>query len=244
APVDARELDQSIARVLERSEYAWRQREAKIAKPQLPGFLQSIKEFFDSIGRTVRRWWQSLRERLDRLFGGRGEGAGAGSGTGWITATHVLLFILAAAVLSTIAIALVRRRRRTAEAAATALALPAETEPSDDASAAAELPEEAWRSRAQAFAEAGDFRQAARALYLGSLAFLAGREAISLVRSKSNREYILELGRRLRREDPVVAFADNVFVFERVWYGRHDAGPKTLERLGGNLDRLKAELHA
>lgn len=239
------DLDRAIARVLEGSAYAWRSPRQKPERPKsgVPGFFESIGQFFDGVYRKVRQWWRALVDWLLRPFRPRRADLEGSGGTGWIATTNVLLLALIAAVASTIVVLLMRRRRRKATARATSLPLPAQPEPADDA-AAAQLPEDLWRSRAAALAAAGDFRQAVRALYLGSLSFLASRDAISLARFKSNRDYAREIARRLRdRPDLPPLFADSVLAFERVWYGRHEAGAETLDRLGGNLDRLKSGMN-
>jgi hypothetical protein len=240
------ELDRAIARVLEKSDYAWRSRRPRTEQPKggLSGFFESIGNFFEGVYRKARQAWRTLQDWLQRLVRPQGDDSErTGGGTAWIVSTNALLLLLIAALASTIVVLLLRRRRRGRRAEATSLVLPAQPEPADDASAAAALPEGEWRARAATLAASGEFRQAARALYLCNLAFLADREAITLARSKSNREYARELERRLRgRPDLPVLFAENMLVFERVWYGRHPAGAETLVWLGGNLDRLKAEM--
>lgn len=243
--VRAPDLDRAITRVLERKDYTWRTPRTRVERDvQLPGFLESIGNFFDGVYRKVVRWWNALREWLRKLLGpGREEKEGAG-GTAWIASTNVLLLVLLAAVASAAALLILRSRRRREVVRATALTLPAGPEPADDGAAALSLPEADWRSQAAALAARGDFRTATRFLYLGSLAFLSARRAITLARHKSNRDYARELQRRLRGEPELSSvFEDNVLQFERVWYGRHPAGPETLALLHGNLDRLQAGIH-
>ena len=69
--------------------------------------------------------------------------------------------------------------------------------------------------RAQADARAGNYRGAARHLYLSSLLWLADRGLLRYDRSRTNREYLRELEDTPIHDDlvPVVA------TFERVWYG-------------------------
>ena len=243
--ITAPELDRAIARVLERSEYTWRPPPTRLEREtRLPGFLESIANVFDGAYRKTRQWWRALQDWLRRLFGPGKEEKEGGGGTAWIASTNVLLLVLLAAVASTVAILILRARRRTHLVQAAVLTLPASPEPADDGAAAAGLPEADWRSQAAALAAAGDFRSATRCLYLGTLAFLAARQAITLARFKSNRDYARELRRRLRALPELSGvFEDNVLHFERVWYGRHAAGPETLERLGGNLARLQAGIH-
>jgi hypothetical protein len=239
------DLDRALARVLERSEYTWRTPRTRVEREvQLPGFLESIGNFFDGIYRRIVRWWNALRDWLRKLLGPEREEKEGAKGTAWIASTNLLLLSLLAAVASAAAVLILRSRRRRDVVQATVLTLPAGPDAADDGAAAASLPEADWRLQAAALAAQGDFRTATRFLYLGSLALLSARRAITLARHKSNRDYARELQRRLRGEPELSGvFEDNVFQFERVWYGRHAAGPETLVLLGGNLDRLQAGIH-
>ena len=245
AAIKAADLDRAIARVLERSDYSWRTPRTRVEREvQLPGFLESIGNFFDGAYRKVVRWWNALREWLRKLLGPEREEKEGTKGTAWIASTNVLLLVLLAAAASGAAILILRSRRRREAVRATVVTAAAGPEPAEDGAAAASLPEADWRLQAAALAAQGDFRTATRSLYLGSLAFLSARRAITLARHKSNRDYARELQRRLRGEPELSGvFEDNVLQFERVWYGEHPAGPETLERVRGNLDRLEKAIH-
>jgi len=111
-----------------------------------------------------------------------------------------------------------------------------------DDSEAAGVPADAWLVRASDLAHLGDFRQAVRAIYLGSLSSLARRKLIEPARFKSNRDYETELRRRARsRADLPELFAQNVTIFERVWYGRHEATRDLMERALANHGRIASD---
>jgi hypothetical protein len=64
---------------------------------------------------------------------------------------------------------------------------------------------------------------------------------IEIARSKSNRDYREELGFRVRvHRELVEAFGENVGIFERVWYGLHQAGQDVVERLISNYQQIKS----
>jgi hypothetical protein len=74
-------------------------------------------------------------------------------------------------------------------------------------------------NRAQGQARDGDYRNAVRYLYLGSLLWLDERKLLRYDRSLTNREYLQQAaanGELRERLGPVVG------TFERVWYGHRD----------------------
>ena len=107
---------------------------------------------------------------------------------------------------------------------------PAVVDLSDEGTSPDELPEDGWLQLAQEMIDRGEWRLALRALFLAGLVFLDRHELIGIARHKSNRDYQQELARRsheLGRVPPL--FAENVALFESVWYGTH---PIDSDRLG------------
>jgi hypothetical protein len=83
---------------------------------------------------------------------------------------------------------------------------------------------------------------ALRAFYLASLALLAERSLLTLAKFKSNRDYELELRRRAHALPQLVSrFADNVAVFDRIWYGGHDVNTPLLTQFVRNVDGLRQD---
>jgi hypothetical protein len=69
---------------------------------------------------------------------------------------------------------------------------------------------------------------------------LGGRELVHIEPSKSNREYQVELTRRARHLPELqAAFGDNVGLFDRVWYGLHDASDEVFSRFRVNFERIQ-----
>ncbi|HXU76404.1 MAG TPA: DUF4129 domain-containing protein, partial [Methylomirabilota bacterium] len=119
--------------------------------------------------------------------------------------------------------------------------IPAAPDLTDENLAADQLPEDGWTRLARELLERGELRLALRAFYFASLAHLAGRNLIRLVKSKSNREYERELGRRGHAFPQLLAvFGENVSVFDRSWYGLHEVNNELVRRFAENVDRLKA----
>ena len=77
--------------------------------------------------------------------------------------------------------------------------------------------------------------------YLASLAHLGQRNLIGIAKSKSNREYEQELRRRTRAIPQIQnAFAQNVAIFDRVWYGLHEVTQETLQEFENNFQQIRS----
>lgn len=254
-PVKSAELDRQIGEVIQQGKYAWRMPREKVEMPEEDkGLLQS---FFDNIGKTLSdtlramnraldkamKWLDHvLRDFFDWLFGRKKQSDTAGEAGSWMTPQLLLLFgvlAVAASLLAIVASRVMKSRRQTGEVESEAVA--AAPDLADENTAADELPEDEWTQLGRRLRASGDLRLALRAFYLASLAHLAGRGLITVRRSKSNREYERELRRRARSQPELTAlFGENVGVFDRIWYGLHEANGEMLEHFLANVERMKA----
>jgi hypothetical protein len=235
-PARAPAIDEAARRVLARREFAWRlPQPAKPAKgllgrlvaPLVEATTHAVSSLFDGV-RSFLDWLA----RTLRLRSPPTPESPAGD-FGWIGWTQFWFALAAIAVLvgAVFVVRRLRQRRRPPQpvVAAGGATLDVQT---DEASAAA-LPVERWLETARRLLAHGDARGAVRAAYLAALALLAQRALLTPVRSKSNREYLLELRRRTRERPELGAlFAEAIATFERVWYGRHAA---TAELAHGSL---------
>jgi hypothetical protein len=107
------------------------------------------------------------------------------------------------------------------------------------------LPEERWLELAERALTEQNLRLALRAFYLASLAWLGRSELISIHPGKTNREYEVELRRRLRTLPEARAlFGANVAAFERAWYGLHDVAIDDIGEFRSRSDQMKSLLPA
>lgn len=235
------DLDRSISTVIQQDKYTWRLPREKAAAAK-DGVIIS---FLRSIGKTIKsafRWiGDMIKKIMDWLNGRERRSAPSGESSGWMTPQISLLFVtlaVAAVLLALAAMRMVRARRRSASVESSAL--PAMPDLEDENTAADELPEDDWTRLGRQFLEKGDHRLALRAFYLACLAHLASRGLITIARSKSNRDYERELGRRGHAlpELPVL-FGENVGIFDRIWYGLHEVTPALVEHFVANLNRIK-----
>ncbi|MEK7685232.1 MAG: DUF4129 domain-containing protein [Verrucomicrobiota bacterium] len=243
------ELDRAIDEVIGQREYSWRLPRPKMVREPSKGVFAN---FVDSVLETMKRWLKAvvrqaqkvvewLIEFLDKRF--QANRGGPGTGLGWLTSLQILVYVLLAVLACTVAILFWRIWQGPRQRPSDLVSQPMQSVPdlSDDNVAADQLPEESWMRLAQELAERGELRLALRAFYLASLAHLAHREFIRIAKFKSNREYETELRRRTRAQpDLQSAFAQNVTVFDRVWYGMDNVSDDVLRHFRANLERINA----
>jgi hypothetical protein len=243
AAIAPQELDRAIAEVLSRPEYAWRMPGKKSASAGGTGFLASfLAQLADFAERALRKIGRAMSRILDWLRRWlRPRRPREGGSLDWQQSVRGLLFALLAAAVSLLAVALYRawRRRKGAVPATVATPLPTAAEIQEDRVAADQLPADQWMAVAREFLRKGELRLALRAMFLAALAHLAQAQRLSIARHKSNREYLGELRRRAHdRPDVLAAFAANVRVLERIWYGVHPATPDLVEAFTQNQEVL------
>jgi len=243
APPD---LDRAINQTIHESKYVWRMpREQVVEQVADQGILA---KFLDRAAEMIRAWAKAashwLEELLRKLFRQAPHSQPPSSGYGWIMALQFLLYGLAAAAIIGLVVFLIHvwrnLRRPPAAAVASEPVLPA-PDLMDENVRADQLPEDGWTKLARELLERGEFRLAMRAFYLASLAHLAARNLITIARFKSNRDYERELRRRAHSlPDLLAVFAGQISVFERIWYGTHEATGELAHRFAAGLEKLKA----
>jgi len=108
-----------------------------------------------------------------------------------------------------------------------------------------DLPEDSWLALAQQMIERGEMRLALRAFYLATLSVLAQQQLVRLGPAKSNRDYILELTRRLRGNGSVLEFfRENSRLFEASWYGTHAVTTAIIDTMRANHHQVKTHAPA
>jgi len=243
-PAHAAQLDQSISKVLDQPEFAWR------APRELTPADQKtwVNSFVDSAAAMIKRWLRPIGHWVERFFEWLGnrmnhtqtEDQPQGRGN-WESLLKIFAWIFCVGAVCTLAILgwkMWLRRRPTILLTATAVPLAPDLN-SEDISAD-QLPEDEWLGLARQMISKGDFRLALRAFYLAALAHLGDRGIISIARYKSNRDYQSELRRRRPGQGELIAtFADTVRTFERSWYGRHEVTPENLEASEARLDKIR-----
>jgi hypothetical protein len=156
---------------------------------------------------------------------------------------QVLLYVLLAAITCILAVLLWRawrRRRRNPEIEITSEEVTKTPDIMEEHVDARELPEDGWLAMAKDLMAQGQLRLALRALYLACLASLAEQNLITIARFKSDRDYERELQRRAHSIPSLLsAFDENMLVFERTWYGKHEVDQGNIEHFTTNYNRIK-----
>jgi hypothetical protein len=239
-------LDKEIQRVIEQRKYSWRAPREKVlqADSEKPGL---IGRFIESMLNTLKGWARSffdwLVELLKKLFANPWQTSRRGSGYGWIMTLQILFYLfiaLAVGGLGYLIYIALTRSGRLAEAIVAEPVLPVPNL-ADENVGAEQLPEDEWTKLANELLQRGEFRPALRAFYLSSLAHLAARNLVSLAKFKSNHDYERELRRRGHSFPELLnLFADNVSVFERIWYGLHEINGELVRQFAANVTKIKA----
>jgi hypothetical protein len=243
-PAHAAELDQSISKVLDRPEFAWRApRELTQAEQKswinsfVDGAVAMIKRWLKPVGRWLDRLLDWLRDQMNH---NQSEEQTPDRG-GWESMLKVFAWIFCIVAVCALAILgwkMWMRRRPSLVLTATPVPLAPDLN-SEDISAD-QLPEDEWLSLAREMITKGDFRLALRAFYLAALAHLGDRGIISIARHKSNRDYQGEVRRRRPGQGELITtFAETVSTFERSWYGKHEVTPDNLEASEARLEKIR-----
>lgn len=234
--VSAPALDRSIANVTSQAKYTWR-----MPREKSPAQRDSLfARFFKRAAQLIEDGFRALQKFLDWLFRDKRSDSASEE---WKLSRQSMLFLLIAVVACALAVILVRslRDRKKNAGAVKSEMLEPMPDLQDESLSADQLPEDSWTKLGRELLERGDLRLALRAFYLASLAHLAGRGLVRIVRSKSNRDYERELQRRgSRLQGLPELFGDNVNAFDRAWYGLHEVNAEILTRFMANLDKIKA----
>jgi uncharacterized membrane protein len=238
-------LDHTIQEVIQERKYTWRMPREKVRPEETSNqgvigrFLQRagkwIGERLQAFGRWLGEWLRKLMWRNRPIHHGS-------SGYGWMGMLYLLIYVLLAAVVVGVALLLFRLWRER-QADATPLAaepIATASDLADESLGADQLPEDGWSRLARELLERGELRLALRAFYFSNLAYLAGRNLVSLAKFKSNRDYERELQRRGHAFPVLLAlFGENVSVFDRIWYGLHEINRELVNRFVENTARIR-----
>jgi hypothetical protein len=246
--VAAPELDRSISEVLSRREYGWRMPRQKAETKRdglcaafLGGVHETLGEWLRPAAEWLRRAMDWIAEKLFRRDGHAVEKKPAYLGAKRIL--YFLIYLLIAASACTLVLVFVREWRRRRSAPGEAAPGPKSILPdiTKEEITADEFSTNRWLELARELMEEGEARLALRALYLGSLSHLARIGLITVAAFKSNRDYERELWRKAHTmPDLLSAFAQNVRIFESIWYGMHDVTTEVVRRFDENQRRVMA----
>lgn len=241
--ISSPDLDHAIDQTIHQRKYTWRMPREATPKDTKQG---AIGRFFDKVAEMLRKALRSARDWLQKvskkLFPRRNISHSYHDPGEWMTSLQALLFVLITVVVCALAIFIYRlwQGKPRLDAVASDPVQKPVPDIGDENVGADQMPEDGWTRLGRELLERGEFRLALRAFYLASLAYLAQRSLITLARFKSNHDYERELRRR-GHSFPVLLsiFGDNLPVFERIWYGRHDVNGEMVNDFAANVERMK-----
>ena len=98
-----------------------------------------------------------------------------------------------------------------------------------------DLPSSGLIGQASRHAEAGEFREAIRFSYIASIVSLARQEMLTIEPSRTNRDYIQQLGRQV---ELLPLFTRQTELFEEFWYGERGASREDYDSVGSLYNSL------
>jgi hypothetical protein len=246
--VSSERLDRSIRDTLRQSEFEWRMPREKMNDDREKSFLGStMRSFTDWLNASLEEIGKALGDLMDWIFGGKdkNDGISAGGNTGsaaagaWIGFMPYLLRALGILLVLALAWMLFRYWRQTRKTALVESVAVPEVNLESEHIVASQLPENEWLRLAREKMEAGDYRLALRALFLATLAHLGDKRLLHISRTKSNGDYVRELGWRAKgRADLNESFHQQVRTFDWVWYGWHEVSPDLMARFQEQHERI------
>jgi len=246
-------LDRAIESTLQQDEYAWRIPRPKrklsfslpfveMKLPFLVSLSESISNAFRWIGTYVENFFDWIGEWLDGFFKSPEKESELSSETDLRGMVKSIVYLLAGmsaifGIWQLFKLSKQRLRRARVEEPVVEPVVPDLT---DEAVSADLLPEEQWLQLAAKMMAENKLRLALRAFYLAGLACLGHWRIIKLEPSKSNREYGFEINRYSSSYPDIPRlFAENVHLFEKVWYGDYPVKSEELVGLQDNQNRIR-----
>jgi hypothetical protein len=244
---EAGALDRAIVEVLKRPEFI------PPAPARVPGgktggqpgvfdsLIDTLRDWGRQLGRGIGRFLDWLGEHLPRSSGKNGHPVD-GSNRTW--AVPLFMYGLLAVLLSVSGIMLWRRIRNRKQSVVPASADAPVPVPDirDEAVTPAESSGDGWQRLAGELLAAGEARLAVRALYFATIVRLAESGLITMDRTKSDQDYLRELGRRAHAHLSLLeAFSVNVSLFQRTWYGMHPADAELVSAFLENSRRIRSD---
>lgn len=242
-------LDQAIQKTLAKDEFAWRlPRNVQGTEDEswIVRMLHRVGAFFRHLLHTPLKW---LGKLLKWLFDNDRNHDSSGSwwqGVSEIPWKMIFIFFAAIVLLILLSWLFFYLRKKVPKvlvpltsAAVRTVNLEAEDVRADD------LPEDSWLALAQQMIERGEMRLALRAIYLATLSVLAQQQLVRLGPAKSNRDFLLELTRRLRGNAPFLGFfRENINLFEASWYGTHPVTTAIIDTMRANHQQMRSHVAA
>ena len=252
SPIDSSAINRSAELTLQKREYLWRLPHQKLERDSADStgvwteFWKGVGARLQSAMQWIEQTIQSGLSWLRKVFGSGNQSSQAGNflfdwGSPLSVLSKLLIIASAIALISLLFRAWKEREPKVPNAVVSATSSTVNL--ADETVQAVQLPEDEWLRLARELRQSGDLRLAMRALYFATLTRLASRGLLQLTRFKSNRDYQIELRRRAHALPEVFsAFSENMFRFERVWYGAHAIEAESLTDFESRVQHIHSSL--
>ena len=237
--IDPQRLDRTISEVIRRREFAWRT--PRPAGPEPEGrWVGWVNSALDTVAKGVA--W--VIEKVQSWFRSNPDENSGKKPATERPPIEIWIALVAIALVAAGVAAFIAGRRKKAIRAQPVKLPAAPIDVADESVTADQMPEISWLQLAEELLAKGDCRLALRALYLAGLNYLSAKDLVSVRRWKSGRDYRRELERRSRAHAFVdanltPAFARNLFLFERGWYGRHAVDRADVEAFAQGWEEIR-----
>lgn len=243
-------LGNSIRDVLQGSEFQWRMPREEMAPGEESSWIGAMmRSFTNWLSASLEDLGKLIGDLLDWLFGNKEDKSGekdekfemeeGGTSMAWVGIMPTLLKILAGALLLALLWVIARYWRQSRKTAVVEAAAAADINLEHEDVVATQLPENEWLRLAREKMASGDLRLALRALFLATLANLGEKRLLQITHTKSNGDYVRELGWRAKgRSELNDSFTHQVRTFDRVWYGWHDVSQDLMNRFEEQHERI------
>jgi hypothetical protein len=235
-------FDRQIERVLQNSEYNWRERSTRDGVSAhsketsiIDQWRNSFRQLLFSLGGWVRDLVKSLLKPFDLK-----PSIPQSEAPRYSALLNALGYFLWAAFGATLIFFAIRLLRFKSPKLPPSIVSPQKPDLATEEVTANELPDDEWYALAREKMASGELRQAQRALFLAILSYLASRRFIIVERWKTNTDYERELRRKAKHLSELPAlFSLSRLGFERCWYGKEHVTRADLEEYKLVYERIK-----
>lgn len=240
----SQQLEQSIKDVMQGSEFQWRlPRESSGQDNEdswLAGVMRGFADWLRGVMESLKKYIEDFFDWLFKRNRNPNVDLSSEEGSSWTGILPELLIALAVLMLVGLGWVIFRywKQNRKVKVAVVEEA-PPEINLESETLLATQMQENEWLRLANEKMASGDLRLALRALFLATLSHLGEKRLLTIARSKSNGDYVRELGWRARgRTELQDGFKDQVRVFDEVWYGWHDVNRDLMTRFEEQHERI------
>ena len=230
AKVSHKQIDKSISETRQNLEFQWRTPKKQIGNTQESWIWKYLSRALEYCGEKLGKVIDYFRDLFKKFFPETSDNSKFNSflSGSW----SILKYLVPVLLIIIIGIIILRKMSKKRKNKLTPLSsIKRRPDLTREDVAADELEEDEWLKLCRELLEQKEFKLALRAFYLGCICALAKRKLLLAARHKTDYEYLNELRRRAHTmPDTIEVFANNIAIFQRVWYGDYPVNRELLEK--------------